>query len=679
MADMSIKNNMPFIQRKLPNRCVLLIDRLDYVSLFIAMLIKFFVSEVYFFHAKPAFRADEAIRLLKRIGINWINYSDLDGGALMGGYEMQFQLDEQTLQDRLCKSSIYHRIVKQFSLDQTGVQKLDAALRWHLIQHSGLGGVKSINLARRVLLTKNTKVVFFPAQISDCLLLSQLRDESITIVNWHCVLKELIMRIYQVTYSLTTQLRKLGHSLVKLSMMKKVASGPVESHESIADPDQFLQNEIAFFPHKNLYYGKFFRKTYLYDDAPDSPLYREKVLTLFYGKPDTVSARYLRMFKIPFTDVASLVNKRRVLIECLRILFAKQKWQIIRECFLHQGALPFIFLARFLYAYMCSLSILDRLPSLRVVYVHYDVLFPQEFILACHQRSIETVSAQTRMAHHNYFGSLSYDHYLIGGSGFKQKLLKCHDNCRNYFAIGLPRSIYISRPKNLVRYQKYVAIKKTNMLVVCYGLFPLERFDSGISGQSGTSEASNLEYLRVIGRMAEAYPDAYFVVRFKNTEHLKRVPYRELVARLEQGGNVEVTCRLEWQSSYKMAYLADLIIGKQTMMMEEAFAAGKQVIFYDPEGWMQALDHPLNEIDVVAQDYRDLHEKFDAFQRGDQYFNLERAENIRNQYYSCDFSSLDGFSLIRQIVTQIYYRKTSTQQNGLLLGVSPNTTSMASQ
>jgi hypothetical protein len=39
----------------------------------------------------------------------------------------------------------------------------------------------------------------------------------------------------------------------------------INSFELVSD-----QYEICFFPHKNLTYGTFFKKTYLYDDDPDS-------------------------------------------------------------------------------------------------------------------------------------------------------------------------------------------------------------------------------------------------------------------------------------------------------------------------------------------------------------------------------------------------------------------------
>ena len=42
-------------------------------------------------------------------------------------------------------------------------------------------------------------------------------------------------------------------------------------------------SEIGFFPHQGLTYGTFFKKTYLYENDMESPLFKEKVLTMSFG------------------------------------------------------------------------------------------------------------------------------------------------------------------------------------------------------------------------------------------------------------------------------------------------------------------------------------------------------------------------------------------------------------
>ena len=41
-------------------------------------------------------------------------------------------------------------------------------------------------------------------------------------------------------------------------------------------------NQIAYFPHSNLSFGKFFSKTFLFDKDKTSPLHKSKVDVIFF-------------------------------------------------------------------------------------------------------------------------------------------------------------------------------------------------------------------------------------------------------------------------------------------------------------------------------------------------------------------------------------------------------------
>ena len=67
-------------------------------------------------------------------------------------------------------------------------------------------------------------------------------------------------------------------------------------------------------------YGPYFKKTYLYENDTKSPLFKEKVLTMFWEDTDYLSKRYFRRYNIPYLNVKNLVIKRYVIIETLKYI-----------------------------------------------------------------------------------------------------------------------------------------------------------------------------------------------------------------------------------------------------------------------------------------------------------------------------------------------------------------------
>ena len=159
------------------HRYILLIDRLDNVSLAIGIIAKILFFRVCFFNASSKFQNPRFRNLASKIGICQIDYAQLDNASAAGGHEMQFQLDQRVLENELKNSYFYHWFVQHFRLDTRGVEKLDCVLRSRLLKHCLEEGTQAVNLARHTLLAKNRKVIYMPAQIS--ILAEQKKTSSI--------------------------------------------------------------------------------------------------------------------------------------------------------------------------------------------------------------------------------------------------------------------------------------------------------------------------------------------------------------------------------------------------------------------------------------------------------------------------------------------------------------------
>ena len=165
-------------------------------------------------------------------------------------------------------------------------------------------------------------------------------------------------------------------------------------------------------------YGNYFKKTYLYENDTKSPLFKEKVLTMFWEDTDYLSKRYFRRYNIPYLNAYNLVIKRYVIIETLKYIFGIIS---IKNLYIFKSLQSFFLFYTFLlfrYRFIRSLNILNQLRQLKVIYVHYDTLFPQFFLLACDTKGITTISSQERTIGHEFFSPLFYCKYLTAGQGF---------------------------------------------------------------------------------------------------------------------------------------------------------------------------------------------------------------------------------------------------------------------
>ena len=170
--------------------------------------------------------------------------------------------------------------------------------------------------------------------------------------------------------------------------------------------------------------------------------------------------------------------------------------------------------------------------------------------------------------------------------------------CKKFHQIGLVRSSLIKHPKDLNRknaYRRILEIKKNYQLVLCFGLLLCDQ-TVGPCGTDGTSKESCLDLIETIYKLSQAFPKLYFIVRFKIMEGINQIIPKDLKIKIKQAQNFEITQNLKEQNSYTMAALADIIIGKQTSIMEEAMACGKKVIFYDSENYLTAFNYILGNI-----------------------------------------------------------------------------------
>ena len=623
---------------------VLFIDKLDYLSLPLVLFSKLFFNTIVFRDSISFFRKIKINKFFEKINIKWINYLNLDCKYYNSSLKYKFILEEKFIEDQIKNNLFINRFVKYFSLNKQQIKKLYLCLRHDLLQERDFDFNESTSLIliEKFFLSNNFKVYYLPFHPASYVLLKELKKKQLKIFGIHCFLF-FVFRLLKEIFILTIYFFK--NIFFKIFYFKR---RNINSDKKNNNFDQNISSySLAFFPHKSLRYGDAFRKSYLYDNNKNSELFREKVLTLFFEEIPKIEKRYFRLYKIPFLNIKALSSTYLTLGKTM-IFFSGSislknflKGNLLNKIFLHY------LLFKFCFHFIKYNHILNQLRNLKTVYIHYDVLFPQAFILACDIKKIITISTQNRTIQYSYFSPLFYNYYLIAGDGFKKILSARGYLIDNYINVGLPRASLINLKHKVLnkKLERFIEIKKQKKLIVCYGLVCEDKFLMG--GEDGTSESSTVQFTNDIFKLSKEFPSYYFIIRFKSISTIKVIP-KDIILGITNSNNIEINQNFKNENSYKLAAISDLIIGKHTSIMEEAMAADKKVIYYDNENFLSTLDYVLNKINVVEKDFEGLKRRI-RYIFDNKYDEDNEIKNFVNQYL-CTNPKNDGFNMIKRVV-----------------------------
>ena len=484
---------------------VLFFDKLDYIALILAIILRPFFSQIVFRNANQLFKNIKLHRYLNIIGIKWISFSELNYKAYGESHRLRPILEKKYIKHQVSNNPYVKDFIDKFNLNSKQIEKLYLCFRQGFyLRRDKNGETFSIILIKNFFPEGDFRVYFLPYYHLSYLLLKEINEKNIKIIGFHAFVNLIIefpiqfFRFVFIFFKSKIFYRKKNKNVNNFSNNKTYSS------------------EIGFFPHQSLKYGDFFKKTYLYENDTKSPLFKEKVLTMFWEDTDYLSKRYFRRYNIPYLNVKNLVIKRYVIIETLKYIFGIIS---IKNLYIFKSLQSFFLFYTFLlfrYHFIRSLNILNQLRQLKVIYVHYDTIFPQFFLLACETKGITTISSQERTLHYDYYSPQFYCKYLTAGQGFHDFFKQRGYLCEELINIGLPRSNLIKNSNDIVNKncEKYIKIKKSKKLVLCFGLFPIDDFEVGITGNVLTSIRSNVDFVRSMLIMAKKFQNLHFVIRF---------------------------------------------------------------------------------------------------------------------------------------------------------------------
>tara|TARA_Y100000590_G_scaffold18275_1_gene21771 strand:+ start:33972 stop:35852 length:1881 start_codon:yes stop_codon:yes gene_type:complete len=621
---------------------VLFIERLDFITIFFAIIFRPFFNIIKFRTGNKFFEKVHIHKYLKLFSIDPIWIVKENNHIFHKAFEEGWLIEEKFVNNQLKSNFFVKKFEEYYKLNQSQKLKLYLSIRNEFFTDADTLPNTSIKIIKELFPEGSHKVYFIPYLFSTSILLNELNQKNIKIFNFICVLRVFgfVGKIFFIT------LNFLKNKLIKFTKIKN-------KNNKINNNQKLSNYFVAYLPHQNLKYADFFKKTYLYENDKTSPLYKEKILTIFFKETDSVSKRYLNRYKIPNINYKNFINFSKTFFEFLVNIRNLISIEFLKEFRSLNRIFIFFLFFKFRMHIMNHINFLNKLESLKVVYIHYDILCPQSFILACNIKGITTISCQERPSTYTWMSPLIYDTYLTIGDGFSKMFEKLGYPSK-FIPIGLPRSHYIKKQPNdavKMKLKKFLDIKKNKKIVVCFGLaVDNTKIMHRYGDIAGSSAASIIHFTEAMYFLAKNFQNLYFILRFKRLSELFDVLPKKLQEEIENKDNIEIQKSLKKYNSYDLATISDLIIGKGTSILEESLSAGKKIILYDNEGYVTSKDYPLNETNLISTDLPSLKNRVKDIIDG-KYDEPQKIEKFTNEYYRSK-SDKNGFDLIKDAIIQ---------------------------
>lgn len=405
--------------------------------------------------------------------------------------------------------------------------------------------------------------------------------------------------------------------------------GASKNNQSSPQRDtQMLANvEVAYFPHQGILFGNLFLKDQFYSTEENSPFFYGKIAHFELNGNENLSSDCLEYYRskniksydwqsLPFNKTSAVRSLLQFLGNALRHGFGDFDIDLL---------VKYVFIA---WSVQASMLRLQNLPNLKIVLIGYDMLFPQPLSVACRLSGVKTVATQERMLATWLMVPMLIDHYFVIGS-----------EARNYLKSDAPpgMSFYEFGPVRLKDYAKACIPDVVSTIREKYSWIVLAmdlHSEVGwfINGRCFNNNwRNNMIFYDHLLSLCGDFPDAFFLLKGKNTNFTKLPFFRERVDQFRTQPNLLILEDQELWTPLSSVASADIAVARQTSLADEMLAIGKPVIFDDydglPSGYYDYGD------DVIAYDYADIKGKLNRFFADPEGYNAN-LNGLRKKLYS---------------------------------------------
>jgi len=385
------------------------------------------------------------------------------------------------------------------------------------------------------------------------------------------------------------------------SLISRSQNGPPVGQPP--DPTGTTRPQVIYFPHQGVAYGSLFRKDYLYQSTPDSPLHPANILHVEHEAPTAAALKTYREARI--ASRVMMPVSAAFADACTLLRYIVRNDTLRSQAIASKGGfvLPLMTVFRQYRSFQRAL----QFAAGSVAVVGYDLLFPRVLSLALQGAEITVVALQERLLA-SYFGNFSIilDHYMVAGEKVAQ-YLKGHEYCNvdQFHPIGLNRC-------ELLQMSSVKPRQRPQVLVLDY-YSPLDWWDDT---DPIVNRSANRGFYRDIIRLATERPAIDFVIRGKSADWRNDPYFANEIRAFDGLPNLTVDCEYsEFDRSYRLAAGSNVVIAKHTSLGDECLAVGKPVIFHDwasnSESYAAQI-YQYEGLPVFAHRYESLRAMLDA-------------------------------------------------------------------
>jgi hypothetical protein len=425
--------------------------------------------------------------------------------------------------------------------------------------------------------------------------------------------------------------------------------------------NQIITNQVLFFPHKSIYYGKLFRKDYYYSENLKSAFHITKIHHIEIGDsrgeweiPENDSD-YSSVDYTIFPGVRRI--RKRVIVGSLKLLpfFYKALKNSQLQFFerIKLGLILWIMYTIFIH----YRQILKPYSHAKIAIIGYDFLFSKGCSLALESYGIKTVAVMERMASvftENALTSIGV--YFVGSEYCIEQMKKRFSiHADQYIPVGQPRVDLFHKYSHLKDYGLVPEMKDGQKLVVALNFHSVTDPEINRLLPVISWEANKVFFNDVI-ELAEKYPNMFFLFRGKNSTWVDIPAFIDVMEKISSLENIAVDTDFDTlERSYMLCSSCDLIIARHTSLVDEAYAYGKQVIVHDySHNSNRLIGYGFNYLDsgLFVRDKVSLHKLVGTYISTGSIIDPEVYESVRQKIFG-NYSDGKVRERIRAIVERM--------------------------
>ena len=360
----------------------------------------------------------------------------------------------------------------------------------------------------------------------------------------------------------------------------------IDNHKKDEKENIIRNAKILYFPHMGAYYGKLYKKNFLYSDDPKSLFYEKNIMHIEYHlgiDRDNIEKHYIEnnipYFIIGSFSVSDLKMSIKSILKQPRLLFLLLTNNIAILAGIFIGLLDFNRYKRYL----------SRFKSAKLAYSGYDALFPLPCSLALSALNVKTATHQERfnLLYLPNYQNICFDYYYTWGERAITQIKKdffgqlTHVEPLGLIRLDVLKQHYKNRNKlKLEILTSYKLSRQYDKVITCY-----DYHSDPYNSQNHNPEfnwRNNTVFYKDIITLSEKYPNYIFIIRGKTDDWCSIDYFKIIKEKMDKIDNIIIDREYEKsERSYDLAVISDLILAKYTSIGDECLALGIPVIFHD--------------------------------------------------------------------------------------------------